>query len=167
MAEIEEVIPVNKLREKKTKEEDISSKEDGKEESKEQKEPKKKRKKKSTFADRFEPLLNFLRNEQVHRITGLALILAAVYMAVAFTSFLFTWHTDQDKVAGSWTLLFADDTEVSNWLGKLGAIISHVFIHQWFGIASFVFALVSFVLGVKLLIKTDLLPIGKTLAHGF
>ncbi|MEW6469457.1 MAG: DNA translocase FtsK 4TM domain-containing protein, partial [Bacteroidota bacterium] len=167
MSEQEEEMPVNKLREKPKTDGDASQKESGKD-SAEAKEPKKKRRsRRPTLAERFEPLMNFLRNEQVHRISGLFFILASVYMTVAFISFLFTWQTDQDKVAGPWPALFASDTEVSNWLGKLGAVISHVFIHQGFGIASFVFALVSFVLGVRLLIKTTLLPIGKTLAHGF
>ena len=180
MPDIDE-IPVNRIRNKKKdldieeepkEEKEIKEPKDVKEpkekkEPREPRKPKKAAKEKFTLKQRFEPLIKFLQDERVHRITGLFLILSSAYLIVAFTSFLFTWQSDQDKVMGPWAALFADDTVVDNWLGKLGAVISHVFIHQWFGVASFVFALVAFVTGVRALLKVSVLPIGKTLAHGF
>lgn len=166
--EIEEVVEKKEKKEKKERkvQKDAAP-------SNEIKEPKEEKKIKQVaeprvpMSARVEPLMNFLRDERVHRITGLLLILSSAYLLVAFTSFLFTWQTDQDKVMGPWGALFADDTVVDNWLGKLGAVISYVFIHQWFGVASFVFALIAFVTGVRALLKVTVLPIGKTLVHGF
>lgn len=115
----------------------------------------------------FVSTLKFLKDERVHKITGLTLILLSVYLIIAFTSFLFTWKVDQDKVVGPAATLFLTDVQVDNWLGKLGAVVSHQFIHRWFGIASFLFALVSFVAGTRILLKVRVLPMRKTLVWSF
>jgi S-DNA-T family DNA segregation ATPase FtsK/SpoIIIE len=54
-----------------------------------------------------------------------------------------------------------------NWLGIGGAWISHGMIYNGFGIASYAFALLFFLIGVKLFSGTSLLPIGKTFAYSF
>src|SRR5437763_245618 len=119
MPEIDE-IPVNRIRnkmkeepehdieevpEKKTRKEKISDSDRDKKianELKEEKETAEPKKVKETKKDsvpltqRFSGLINFLKDERVHRITGLFLILASAYMLVAFTSFIFSWETDQD-----------------------------------------------------------------------
>jgi S-DNA-T family DNA segregation ATPase FtsK/SpoIIIE len=111
-------------------------------------------------------LLSIARDERLEKVTGLALLLASVFMLIAFTSFLFTWKADQDKVAGPWiTLLTHADITVDNWLGKTGAIVSFLFINNWFGISSFAFVLLSFLGGFKILFEIQLLPIRKTLIH--
>jgi sensor histidine kinase YesM len=44
--------------------------------------------------------------------------------------------------------LFEENTEpVTNWLGKVGAWTSHLFIYRWFGISSFAFSFVIFIIG--------------------
>ena len=129
---------------------------------------KKKRKPKEKI-NPLQPVINFIKDERLHRVIGLALILASVYLLVAFTSFLFTWKTDQDKVMGSWRELFLGSGEtvpavqqgIDNWLGKFGAVISHLFIHKGFGLASYFFAAFSFLTGFKILFKTSLLPLRK------
>src|SRR3954470_14800124 len=101
--------------------------------------PKKKRKAPKEKVNPIQPVLNFLRDERLHKVIGLAFFLSSVFLLVAFTSFLFTWKTDQDKVMGSWWQLFfpgdevapaVSGTGVENWLGKLGAVVSHLFIHK-------------------------------------
>ncbi len=125
---------------------------------------KKKGKAKTSF--NLSKVKHFFGDERLHKIAGLALLLFSVYLFIAFTSFLFTWEVDQDKLSGSWSEFFFDqEIEVENWLGKTGAIISHQFVHRWFGIASYVFVLVSFIIGFKVLFKISLLPIGKTLKY--
>ncbi len=174
--EIEEVKPKsrNKFRERH----DIEVQEEVKEKTKDNvlKEPqertepslvKKKKIRKSSFGSRFASLIAFFKDERVHKIFALFLLLSSVYLTVAFTSFFFTWTTDQDKVSGSWAQLMLNEASVENWLGKLGAIISHVFIHKGFGIASLVFPLFFLVAGVKILFKIDLLPLGKTFRWSF
>ena len=105
----------------------------------------------------------FFGDERVHKVTGLFLVLASSYLLVAFTSYLFTWRLDQDLMSRSWGEIFSPDVRVENWLGKLGALISHRFIFIWFGVAAFTFVLWSFLAGVRLVLHTWLLPAGRTL----
>jgi S-DNA-T family DNA segregation ATPase FtsK/SpoIIIE len=93
----------------------------------------------------------------------LFLVLASFYMLVAFTSYLFTWRMDQDLMSRSWVEVFQPDVRVENWLGKFGALLSHRFIFIWFGVAAFIFVLWAFLAGVRITLRTWLLPAGKTL----
>lgn len=102
---------------------------------------------KSSFAERFGNLFAFAKNEQFQKIFGLTLLLFSVYLAIAFTSFVFTWEVDQDKVLGN---LFSPEVTVENWLGKLGALLAHTFIHKWFGIASYIIAFAAFISGLRI-----------------
>jgi DNA segregation ATPase FtsK/SpoIIIE, S-DNA-T family len=72
------------------------------------------------------------------KLLGIFLLLIAFYLFIACTSYLFFWAEDQDKVWAFSTDLIFQDVEVSNWLGRLGAIVSHFFIYQLFGLPSFV-----------------------------
>ncbi|MBI4946390.1 MAG: DNA translocase FtsK 4TM domain-containing protein [Bacteroidetes bacterium] len=130
--------------------------------------PKRKRKIPKEKVNPLQPVISFFKDERLHRVVGLALILTSIYLLVAFTSFLFTWKTDQDKVMGSWWQLFFPSDEVNpaliatgidNWLGKLGAVVSHLFIHKGFGVASYFFVVFSFLAGFRILFKTSLFPL--------
>ncbi len=115
------------------------------------------------------------------KVLGLFMLLLSTYFLVAFTSYLLTWQDDQSYVIdanGGWSNLFKTPAElaykqvatvgiVQNWMGKFGALLSHQFIYEWFGVASFLFVFVLFVLGFRLLFKVKLFPIGKTLAYSF
>lgn len=111
-------------------------------------------------------VVRVLKNENTHKITGLFLLLMAVFLFIAFTSFFFTWKNDQSLVSGSWLDLFMySDRRVDNWLGKLGAIASHQFMHVWFGISAFCLVLLAFLSGFRVLFQSDLLPFRKTLGY--
>ena len=106
---------------------------------------------------------DFVKSEKTKSIAGLALLIAGLYLLIAFTSYLFHWQTDQDKLSGSWMELLADNNiQLSNWLGKLGAITAHVFFHQWMGVISFVFPFLFILYGTRLFFKKNLLPLRKT-----
>ena len=134
------------------------------------KEPKAKKEKQASdpnrvsFKEKINNLFEFARNERFQKIVGLSLLLLSVYSAIAFTSFTFTWQADQDKVVGD---LFANDVVVENWLGKFGALLSHVFIHKWFGIASYIFSFLALITGLRITFNLELLNIGKTYAYSF
>ena len=132
--------------------------------------PKRKKRVSKEKVNLLQPVINFIKDERLHRVIGLALILSSIYLLVAFTSFLFTWKTDQDKVVGSWWNLFFSSvdetvptvqTSVDNWLGKLGAVISHLFIHKGFGVASYFFVAFSFLAGFRILFKVSLIALRK------
>jgi DNA segregation ATPase FtsK/SpoIIIE, S-DNA-T family len=139
-----------------------------KEAEKEKKEPKEKKQKKlKGMKARVHAFRNFLADERTHKVSALLLILLSFFMVVAFTSDLFTWRDDQ-AVAGTtsaWDLLFNNSLHVENWLGKLGAVVALQFVNNWFGIASFTFPLVLFLVGFRILFDIWLLPIGKTIRY--
>ncbi len=114
-------------------------------------------------ASKLQRLRAFLTDERLHKVIGLFLVLACCYLLVAFTSYLFTWRLDQDLMSRPWSEIFRPDVRVENWLGKLGALVSHRFIFIWFGLAAFAFVLWSFLAGVRLALHAWLLPPGKTL----
>ncbi|KGE15423.1 FtsK/SpoIIIE family DNA translocase [Sphingobacterium deserti] len=112
------------------------------------------------------------------KILGIFLLFVSFVLAVSFVSYLFTWKQDQSYIAqtnGGWSTLFQTTEEIAderielpvveNKLGKLGALLANQFIYEWFGVASFLFALMSFVIGYKLLYKRSILPVWKTLIY--
>lgn len=119
------------------------------------------RKKKQGFFDRIRT------DEKLHKITGAILVfIVTPYLVVAFLSYFFTWQTDQDKVMGPASELIFGDVAVSNMLGKFGALVSHLFIHNWFGVTSFWFPLLALTAGLRLLTGTEVLPLGKIFRYG-
>ncbi len=122
--------------------------------------------KEKVVADEPNNVKLFLTNERTHKIFGLFLLLISVYSLIAFTSYFFTWKNDQSLVTGSWfDLIRFSDKQVENWLGKIGAIVSHQFMYNWFGLAAYAFVLLSFITGFKILFQASLLPIKKTFRY--
>jgi S-DNA-T family DNA segregation ATPase FtsK/SpoIIIE len=116
----------------------------------------------------FKTFHNLIKNERFHKIAGLFMLLLSVYLLIAFTSFLFTWKADQDKVSGSWMEVFlTPDITVENWLGKFGAIISHQFIYNWFGISSYLIALLVFITGFRILFGIVLFSLKRAYQYAF
>lgn len=79
-----------------------------------------------------------LRDERVPKMLGVLFLFFAVYLFVAFASYLFTWHVDQDSIMRfSWEILLHGELEMANWLGRLGAMVSNMFFYWGFGFPSF------------------------------
>ncbi len=121
-----------------------------------------------------------LKDGRFVKICGLFFIVVAIYFLVAFTSYLFTWQDDQSYVLaanGGWSNLSktADELKevgvnspvVQNWLGKIGALLSHQFIYEWFGVASFFFVFVFFVIGYRLLFRVKIFSLDKVFGYSF
>jgi len=91
-------------------------------------------------------------DSRITKIIGITLILVALYLFIACSSYIFTWKADQDSVlALSWAILFESDVVVTNWLGRLGAVISSFFIYWGFGVAVFLMVPVIFNAGRHLI----------------
>ena len=106
----------------------------------------------------------FLKDGRTHKVFGSILLLLSAYLFLAFTSYLFTWKTDQSIVDGHsiWELVTSgNNVQVENWLGKFGAGIAHLFIFKWFGVASMLFVLNLFVIGFRIIFGISILPIGR------
>ncbi len=106
------------------------------------------------------------RDERTWKITGAVFLLIAIFLVIAFVSYFFTWKEDQDKVfRGGFSLLFDNDTKVSNLLGRLGAVVSHFFIYKGFGIASMLICTFFFVVGTNLLVNRKVFSIWRNLKY--
>ncbi|MDF1864028.1 MAG: DNA translocase FtsK 4TM domain-containing protein [Saprospiraceae bacterium] len=87
-----------------------------------------------------------INDERVPKLLGVMMMFIALYLFIAFFSYLFTWREDFDNVYNfPWQVLLNSEITMENWLGRLGAIISNAFFFWGFGMPSFVFV---FLLGL-------------------
>ncbi|NOZ34711.1 MAG: DNA translocase FtsK [Chlorobi bacterium] len=83
---------------------------------------------------------------------GMFFILLSVLFLVSFSSFLKTWEQDQDILDLGWfDYIFNTSVNTENTVGKVGLFFSDIFVYRWFGLASYIFVIVFFVFGLKLL----------------
>ena len=70
-----------------------------------------------------------LKDDRTYKIIGAVFVLIAILFFVSFTSYLFTWEEDQDKVfKEGYKLLIGSESKLTNLMGSFGAFISHLFI---------------------------------------
>ena len=100
------------------------------------------------------------KDERTHKIIGAFFLLIAFLLFVAFTSYLFTWQEDQSKVWNNPKILLHPQT-VANMLGVAGAYFSYIFFRQGFGIASYLFCSLFFVIGVNLFFGRRLFSLSR------
>lgn len=109
-----------------------------------------------------------LKDERTHKIAGTLLLLIALLLFIAFTSYLFTWQEDQDKVLSEGSRLFwGSDVKVNNLLGTLGAYLSHFFIYKGFGIASYLISSFFFITGVNLFFGKKIFSVKRNVKYVF
>src|SRR4051812_9364836 len=119
------------------------------------KKPEKEKKGKSSKA-KFS--LAFLKDPRLKLAGGFFLMISGLYLFLALLSYLFTGKADQSIVqALGDSSLLESGKETENWLGLYGAVTSHYFIFEWFGIAAFFIPPVLFVVGFKIVSKRDIL----------
>ena len=87
-------------------------------------------------------------------VIGSLLVLFSVALLVAFVSFYLHGQADQSAVDE----LANRNTEVSNWLGKIGAYVADLMVYQGFGVAAFLFVRLFFLTGLYLFLG---LPLSK------
>lgn len=123
--------------------------------------------KKTTLKNPIAGISNRFDRKKTRTIIGAIFILLSFYFFFACLSYIFTWKQDQDRVIekGLFQFLFeANEEPVSNWFGKLGAWVSHLLIYSWFGLSSFGFSFMFFVIGFKWMLEINILPIRKTIS---
>ena len=107
-----------------------------------------------------------LKDERTHKIIGTIFLLLAFLFFIAFTSYLFTWEEDQDKVfLHGYKLLLGTDVKVNNLLGTFGAFISHFFIYKGFGIASYFICSFFFVVGINLFFDKKVFSVRRNIKY--
>lgn len=107
-----------------------------------------------------------IRDERTHKIAGAAFLLVSIYLFISFTSYLFTWREDQDKVFRGISILApSHDVKVTNLLGNLGAYISHLFFYKGFGFASYFICSFFFITGINWLFAKRYFSIKRNLRY--
>lgn len=101
---------------------------------------------------------------KIKLVIGAILSLLSIYLLLACVSYLFTWKQDQDHLLNRNFLGYIFNQNVpaaENWLGKFGAWSSHLLIYEGFGISAFGLVFIMFLLGVRVLFNTTLLPLQR------
>jgi S-DNA-T family DNA segregation ATPase FtsK/SpoIIIE len=107
-----------------------------------------------------------IRDERTHKITGAVFLLISIFLFISFTSYLFTWREDQDKVFRGISILApSHDIKVANLLGNLGAYISHLFFYKGFGLASYFICSFFFIAGINWLFAKKYFSIKRNLRY--
>ena len=125
------------------------------------------KKKASSKNKKQSPKVN-LQDERIPKILGVICLFLAIYLSIAFISYLYTWKLDQDKVLlNSWNIILENNLTVSNWLGRVGAVISNMFFYWGFGLPSVFFIAIFAKLGLDLIRGVSLKPWFSMLQNGF
>jgi len=122
-----------------------------------------KRKKKSKQLN-----FDFLKDERIPKLFGLFCLFAAIYLSIAFVSYLFTWKEDQAFVlnAGLSSMGGEAQYEIANWLGSFGATLSNFFFYILFGLPSFGIVYILTIIGIARLRNYPLAHYRKELGRG-
>jgi len=111
-------------------------------------------------------LRDVVKDERTRKITGALLLMLCFFFLVAFTSYLFTWKEDQDKVfQHGISILAPNEYPIANLLGAFGAYVSHLFFFKGFGVASYLFCSFLFVAGANLLFNKRIFSITRNLKY--
>lgn len=104
-------------------------------------------------------------SQRIVKSFGALLTLFSLFLFFACMSYFMTWKSDQDSVLGHSFIEYIFNNDIpapENWLGKFGAWFSHLLLFGSFGIPSVALCFLGFILGIRLMFKTTLLPLGKT-----
>jgi S-DNA-T family DNA segregation ATPase FtsK/SpoIIIE len=86
-------------------------------------------------------------DERIIIILGVTTVFMSAFLTLAFISYFFTWKVDQSFQYSK--VISTVEISVENWSGKAGAHFANLFINKWFGIASFTFPFLLFVIGLR------------------
>ena len=134
---------------------------------------KKNKKKKTTESPKFKAeqeeklsVKEVIKDERTRKITGAFFLLFALFLFIAFTSFLFTWKADQEIARQGFSILWhPTGQKAENLLGNLGAYTSYNFFFNGFGIASYLFCSFFFIVGANLLFSKKIFSIGRNFRY--
>ncbi|WP_455585820.1 DNA translocase FtsK [Bacteroides sp.] len=94
----------------------------------------------------------FFKNETIHFVIGLVLVIFSVYLLLAFSSFFFTGAADQSIIdSGNPHDLSTVNNHVKNYAGSRGAQLASFLINDCFGVSAFFILVFLAVAGLKLM----------------
>ena len=107
-----------------------------------------------------------LKNETTRRILGFLLLTFSIVTFVSFTSFFFSWKSDQSFLADSqWEQYIEETGDIKNAMGYLGARWSYNMIHNGFGLAAFSILPYMVFMGLYLLLNFRPFSLLRILLH--
>jgi DNA segregation ATPase FtsK/SpoIIIE, S-DNA-T family len=109
-------------------------------------------------------LKELARDERTWKIVGFVFLFFSFFLLISFISYFFTWENDQSEIRKGLSL-FAQNANIHNLLGVLGAFISHFFIYKGFGVASLLICTFFFVVGINLLFRRKVWSVWKNLRY--
>ncbi|MGV3604135.1 MAG: DNA translocase FtsK 4TM domain-containing protein [Dyadobacter fermentans] len=94
---------------------------------------------------------------------GTFFIILGLILETSFFSYIATGLSDQSVLDGLGNQSIRDaGRQTRNFLGVLGAVVSHIFVYRWFGIGALLLPLVPFVAGWKMAFGREILPLSRT-----
>ncbi|SEI65547.1 DNA segregation ATPase FtsK/SpoIIIE, S-DNA-T family [Dyadobacter sp. SG02] len=94
---------------------------------------------------------------------GTFFIVLGLILETSFFSYIVTGLSDQSVLDGLGHQSIRDaGRQTRNFLGVLGAVVSHIFVYRWFGLGALLLPLVPFVAGWKMAFGREILPLSKT-----
>nr|WP_295930704.1 DNA translocase FtsK [uncultured Dyadobacter sp.] len=93
---------------------------------------------------------------------GTFFIILGLILETSFFSYIITGLSDQSVLDGLGHQSIRDaGRQTRNFLGVMGAVVSHIFVYRWFGIGALILPLVPFAAGWKMAFGREILPLGK------
>ncbi len=108
------------------------------------------KKKKKSLRERL-TLPSITLSKQQKTVLGSFLFLLGVFMCIAFISYLFAWKIDQSEIGH-----LSRKTDTKNIASVFGATISYYIMYKGFGIAAFIFAFLTALSGIYLIVNSNL-----------
>ena len=102
------------------------------------------------------------KKRQIRLGVGIFLMMSGIFTCLAIISYCFTWSTDQDSLisaTGNWNFLLHDHTQIANWGGRLGAVLSHILVYKGAGIASMAIGLAITAIGLHIIYGNRVTPL--------
>ena len=85
-------------------------------------------------------------------LLGFVLLFISIILTISFISYFFNWKVDQSNISE----ILDRSVKAENYLGKIGASLSHFFIYKMFGIASFIIPIILSITSYYLLLEKKL-----------
>lgn len=107
---------------------------------------------------------DFLKDPRLRLTAGFFLLITAIYLFIAFLSYLFTGKADQSLfftgtedlgVIDTFSQIRDSGLDAENWFGHIGALTSHYFVFKWLGISAFFIPPLLFLLGFRMVFQRE------------
>ena len=85
-------------------------------------------------------------------LIGFLLLFISLILIISFISYFLNWKVDQSNISE----ILDRSVKTENYLGKIGATLSHLFIYQLFGIASFIIPIILCITSYYLLLEKNI-----------